>query len=419
MIFPSCKLITKFTAASLIAVAAILLILIAAPCHADDIEDSERRRLEEKQKIEQEIKRNQIIIQRLQESLEDQQEGIEHTQLREKGVLEELQELDQNLWKMAERLRQLDERMTQQQELIATKETELEEVRKVSEKVQLHMQNRIGAYYKLGKIDLINITFSTRTFPELLRFHDSFQTVIAYDQDLMKRYRNTIEDLEGAKTALTLEEGLLEEFISQANKEKQDILTARQNKNSLLNRVKTQALLHEQAIQEIEKAKKDLSSTLSAMKKKEILYDQGFLVNKGKHIAPVEGNIIRLFNQEAVNQFGITRKDPGIAISAPDGSKIHAVYDGDVIYSGYLKGYGNTIILDHGYDYFTITSRIERMLVTKGTKVKRNDIIGIMGSTATISDEGLYFEVRKKETPMDPLQWLDPKNLKFKDDTIR
>ncbi|MEE4240135.1 MAG: peptidoglycan DD-metalloendopeptidase family protein [Desulfopila sp.] len=376
-------------------------------------EDREQWRLEEKQRLEREIEQNQIKIQRLNSGLEDQQEGIVKATLQEKGILAELEEIDQRLLKMAERLDDLENRMVMQQQLISTQEKELAAVRERREKVQLHMQKRIEAYYKLGKIDLVNITFSTKSFSELLRFHDAFQEVIDYDQQLMIQYHNIIKDLEKTKETLTLEEGLLEELILLAGEKEKQIIETRQEKAAVLNRIRTQAALHEQAILEIEQAKEDLSAALKAMQKKEQLFEQGFLLNKSSHIVPMAGAVTSLFNQERVNQFGIKRKTPGIAINAPDGTKIHAIYDGTVIYAGYLKGYGNTIIIDHGYRYFTITSRIERMLVSKGANVTRNDIIGIMGSTATILDDGLYFEIRHEDTPLDPLLWLDTKKLTF------
>lgn len=393
---------------------ALLLLQICLPgatVNAD--EDTEQMRRQEKMRIEQEIERSQVKIQRLQAGLEDQREGIEEAQLQKKGILSELQHLDERLNTMAGRLHQLEERMATQKELIHKKELQLREVRQKSEKVQQHMQNRVGAYYKLGKIDLVNITFSTQTLPELLRFHDAFEKVIEYDKELMGRYRAAIDELEGARQALTLEQGLLEEFIAQAAEEEEQIRAARQDKARLFNRVKTQAALHQQAIKEIEKATGDLSTALLAMRKQEKVYDQGFLLNKGKHIPPVTGTVTSRFNQERVNQFGITSRPPGITIVAPDGAKIQAIYDGTVIHAGYLKGFGNSVIIDHGYQYFTITSRIERMLVTNGANVKRSDIIGITGSTATIMDDGLYFEIRHKDVPQDPLQWLDRDTLSF------
>jgi len=410
---------TYFSAHKLIRMTLVfhILLLMLSTCFtgasAVASEDTEQLRRQEKMRIEREIERSQVKIQRLQSGLEDQQEGIEETQLQKRGILSELQDLDERLNTMAGRLVQLEERMITQKKLIHKKELQLQEVRKKSEKVQLHMQKRIGAYYKLGKIDLVNITFSTQTLPELLRFHDAFETVIEYDKELMNTYQATIDELEGAKEALTLEQGLLEEFIAQAAEEEQRIRAARKDKARLLNRVKTQAALHQQAIKEIKKATMNLSTALLTMRKKEKLYDQGFLLNKGKHIPPVAGTVTSRFNEERVNQFGITRKPPGITIVAPDGANVQAIYDGTVIHAGYLKGFGNSVIIDHGYQYFTITSRIERMLVSNGANVKRNDIIGITGSTATIMDDGLYFEIRHKDIPQDPLQWLDNDALSF------
>jgi murein hydrolase activator len=373
--------------------------------------DVESLRRQEQQLIEQKIEQNRIKIQRLQSGIEDQKEGFERTQLKEKGVLAELEELDLQLLKMAERLEELRGQMEMQQKLIITKEAEVEKVRDKSMKVQLHMQKRIGAYYKLGKIDLINITFSTQTLPDLLRFHDSFETLIKYDQDLMKRYKRAIEELESARKAYTLEQGLLEEFITQANAKEKEILQARQEKAQLLKQITNQASLHKQAIDELQQATLELSKNLLTLKQKEKLVDQGFLLNKGNHIAPVDGVVTSLFMEERHDQFGIKKQSPGIVIAAPDGSKIRSIFTGRVVYSGYLKGYGNTIIIDHGYDYYTITSRIERILVKKGDIVRRNSTIGIMGSTATILDEGLYFEIRLNDASLDPLKWLNADNL--------
>jgi murein hydrolase activator len=375
--------------------------------------DVESLRRQEQQLIEQKIEQNRIKIQRLQSGIEDQKEGFERTQLKGKGVLAELEELDLQLLKMGKRLDELKNQMKLQQELISTKEEEVEELRVKSMKVQKHMEKRIIAYYKLGKIDLINITFSTQTLPELLRFHDSFETLIKYDQDLMKRYKKAIEELESAKKAYTLEQGLLEEFITQANSKEKEILKAREEKAQLLKQITNQASLHKQAITELQQATLELSKNLLALKEKEKVVDQGFLLNKGNHLAPVDGVVTSTFMEERFDQFGIQKQSPGIIIAAPDGAKIRSIFPGRVVYSGYLKGYGNTIIIDHGYNYYTITSRIERLLVKKGDIVRRNSTIGIMGSTATILDKGLYFEIRFKDTPLDPLKWLNTDNLQL------
>lgn len=375
--------------------------------------DIESNRKQQQQRIRKKIQEEQIKIQRLQSGLESQKEGVEKSAQKEKGILAEIEEIDTRLNTMGLRLTELKKQMKSQQKLIAKKEEELIAVNEKSIKVQHHMQKRISAYYKLGRIDLVNITFSTQTMPDLLRFHDAFQTVIEYDHQVMADYHTTIKELESAKESLTLEKGLLEEFIAQTESKKINIRDARKEKTNLLHKIRTQAELHRQAAKEIQEATQNLAQSLLSMKKEEKFYDQGFLVNKGNHIPPMKGKVTSLFNEERVNGFGISRKTPGISLDAPDGTKIVSIYPGKVIYTGYLKGYGNSVIIDHGYQYFTITSRIERILVAKGANVKRNDIIGIMGSTATILDKGLYFEIRQNDEPVDPLEWLNKKKMRL------
>jgi murein DD-endopeptidase MepM/ murein hydrolase activator NlpD len=118
------------------------------------------------------------------------------------------------------------------------------------------------------------------------------------------------------------------------------------------------------------------------------------------------------------NKLGISKRSSGIELRARDGTDIRAVSSGDVVFSGYLRGYGNTIVIYHGYKYYTVTSRIEKILVEKGRKVKRGQTIGIMGDTATLFDEGLYFEIRQGKTSLDPLLWLNPNKLNAPQDLV-
>jgi len=162
----------------------------------------------------------------------------------------------------------------------------------------------------------------------------------------------------------------------------------------------------------MQQASEDLTKSIVAIKSKNQVDDQGFLADKGNLRPPVDGVLVTLFQQEKVNKLGISRKSLGIELQAPDGTSIVAVGDGEVIFSGYLRGYGNTVIIHHGFQYYTVTSRIEKILVTKGQKIKREDTIGIMGGTATLFDDGIYFEIRHGSQSLDPLIWLNPNRLK-------
>ncbi len=388
------------------------IFLSAQTAYAEDTDSTIRK---EKALLKKKISESQITIQQLQIGLESQREGIEKSRKEKKSILAEIEELDTKLLGMRDKLSQLEGRIEEQQDLILHLEEQLLSMKERKNKVQAHVEKRTGAYYKLGKVDLLNIIFSTQTLPDLLRFHDAFQEVIDYDKKTINNYRLIIGEMESTRESLGLEKELLEEFHHKVKEKEHGIELVRNNKKQLFERVTNQEALHKQAIKEIEIATQQLSHQLLAMKEKEEFYSQGFLLNKREHIPPITGTVVSLFKQERKNHFGIKRKNPGITIEGEDGSKIRAIYDGKVIFSGYLKGYGNTVIIDHDHNYYTVTARIQKLLTGKNKRVRKNDIIGITGSTATVLDSGLYFEIRKNNVPLDPLEWLNKKHIKLAD----
>lgn len=350
-------------------------------------------------------------IRQLQQGIIQQKNKITETQTTERNILTELEVLDTKLVAQQEKLEVLEIKMLKQQAMLDREEKALGKIRSEKNIVQNHLQKRITAYYTMGDIGLMNVTFSTKTLPELLIFHDAFDVLIKYDQDVIKVYRDTIAELMRVTAALDLEKTVLEDFFNQTVLEKKVLQETKTEKKALLTHVRTQEKLHKQAIGEMLQASEDLAESIVSMKNKSQIYEQRFLADKGSLPPPIDGILITLFHQEKTNKLGISRNFEGIELQASDGAKIVSVSDGDVIFSGYLRGYGNTVIIHHGFQYYTVTSRIEKILVEKGQKVKKEDSIGIMGDTATLFDEGLYFEIRHGRESLDPLLWLNPNRL--------
>ena len=389
-------------------------LLLIPVCDALAASSSDRK--SEKVKIEQGIKKNKINIRRLEAGIEKQQEHIAITHKQEGEVLSELQDIDARLFEQQDKLEVLKNRINAQRDLIIQKDNEIERVKSQKDSVQNHLQKRIQAYYKMGNIGFINVTFSTKSLPELLNFHESFQILIKYDKDVIVAYRLTINELQESVETLEIEEALHEDFIVKNEEEQSKINLIKQEKEELLSRVKTQTLLHEKAIAELEQAAKSLTASLRALEKKDKVIDQTFLYNKGKIPPPVSGTLVSGFQEEVMNRLGIKTISQGIAIKAPNGTIIRAIHEGVVTFSGYLRGYGNTVIVNHGYQYYSICSRIERIFAKKGQKVAEGAEIGIMGNTATLMSDGLYFEIRKDSTPLDPLEWLEAAKLHMEGD---
>lgn len=350
-------------------------------------------------------------ISRLQEGIIDQENKRAETQSTERNILAELEILDKKLATQQEKLDTLEKKMAQQQAMIDQQENALRTTNAEKQRVVKHLQKRIGAYYTMGNIGLLNVTFSTKSLPELLTFHDAFDVLIQYDQDVLKAYRITIDKLVRMTKALDLEKSVLEDFIAQTVQEKETLQTTASAKQDLLAQVQTQEQLHDQAIVEMVQASSELARSIIAVKPKSQVVEQKFQSAKGTLPPPVTGLVISRFQQQQTNTLGISSISNGIAIKAADGTTIKAVSGGDVTFAEYMRGFGNTVIINHGSDYSSVTARMEKITVKKGQKVKAGQGIGVTGDTATLFDEGLYFEIRHGSESVDPLPWLNPDKL--------
>jgi murein DD-endopeptidase MepM/ murein hydrolase activator NlpD len=102
-----------------------------------------------------------------------------------------------------------------------------------------------------------------------------------------------------------------------------------------------------------------------------------------------------------------TRKmHSGIDLTAPTGTSVHSTGDGKIIKTGYTAGgYGKRIIIDHGFGYKTLYAHLNDIHVKEGQKVKRGEVIGIVGNTGRSTAPHLHYEVRKNNQTENPVNY--------------
>ena len=96
----------------------------------------------------------------------------------------------------------------------------------------------------------------------------------------------------------------------------------------------------------------------------------------------------------------------GLDYSTPEGTKIMATADGKVTYSGQKRGEGEIVIISHGYGFETRYSHLSKNFVNVGKKIKRADIIGLVGNTGKSMTPHLHYEVRVDEKPVNPVNFF-------------
>ena len=131
--------------------------------------------------------------------------------------------------------------------------------------------------------------------------------------------------------------------------------------------------------------------------------DGAFRSLKGRMRAPVAGQVAA--------RFGAKRGDDGpswkgVFIKAPEGAEVRAVAQGRVVFSRWMRGFGNLVIIDHGNDYLSIYGNNQSVLKQEGDAVKGGDTIATAGNTGGNEESGLYFELRHLGRAFDPAQWV-------------
>jgi len=127
---------------------------------------------------------------------------------------------------------------------------------------------------------------------------------------------------------------------------------------------------------------------------------------KGKLTLPIRG--------EVTNRFGTPRPDSsvhwkGLFLRAPSGQAVKAIAAGQVVYSDWLRGFGNLLIIDHGKGYMSLYGNNETLYKQVGDVLRGGDTIATVGNSGGNENFGLYFELRHQSEPLDPMKWMATK----------
>jgi murein DD-endopeptidase MepM/ murein hydrolase activator NlpD len=134
--------------------------------------------------------------------------------------------------------------------------------------------------------------------------------------------------------------------------------------------------------------------------------DQTVLLSHTPSVWPVRGYLSSGFGNRIDPFTGAKDFHPGIDVSAPRGTKVVAPANGVVVTAGRRGGYGNAIVIDHGYGIITRYGHLEAFNVRPGQRVRRGDVIGFVGSTGRSNAPHLHYEVWVNDKTQNPIQYI-------------
>ncbi len=156
---------------------------------------------------------------------------------------------------------------------------------------------------------------------------------------------------------------------------------------------------------------RSLDDTVGTLTKKStrlesIFESQRELLASTPSIWPVRGYLSAAFGNRIDPFTGQPDFHPGLDISTPRGTKIVAPADGVVVFCGQKNGYGNAIVIDHGYGVITRYGHLDAFEARPGQRVRRGDVIGYVGSTGRSTAPHLHYEVWVNDQARNPIQYI-------------
>ena len=164
---------------------------------------------------------------------------------------------------------------------------------------------------------------------------------------------------------------------------------------------------HTSITKELNKASNNLNNLISRLLSK-LASGEGLDIEdkKGRLSLPVKGKILNKFGRQKDRQYGSFIVHNGIDIKARSGTPVRSIFNGKILYTGELEGYGNLVIIGHGKDYHSLYGHLDSIKVKPNQIVKAGDVIGRSGDTGSLVGETLYLEMRKKGKPIEPVRWF-------------
>tara|TARA_B100001245_G_scaffold22268_1_gene14603 strand:- start:1062 stop:2258 length:1197 start_codon:yes stop_codon:yes gene_type:complete len=287
-------------------------------------------------------------------------------------------------------------------------------------KLRYRYSQRITQMYKKGTLSDIEKILSSSSWRQAI-YRAKYMGIIS---DIDQRTQNKIKSLliDIGKQRISLESNYRNKVRLKKDQEesKVSLRASRKKRQKELDKIKknqselTKYLEEKQAgMQELEallkKIRQDKSSYDRAdriRKQQAALKTQVFGKLKGQLPWPASGRVVKKFGRSWNSERKTTTENPGIDIKGKPGSPVRSIIGGIVTTITYIRGYGTTLIIDHGGGFYTVYSHVTNVEANEGKEVRAGDVIAYMGDAGSIEGSKLHFEVWGNGQKLNPEKWL-------------
>lgn len=279
-------------------------------------------------------------------------------------------------------------------------EARLKDVQADYDKKSGALGKRVRDIYINGQISYLDVLFGAKDFQDFLTRMDLLKKVIQQDYDLVQVVFAEKQDIEDTQKQLVADREKQEGLELKARQAREVMEQKVKKRQQLIDKMKNDKAVFDRQYDELMAASKQITR---------MIQNSHYHVQSsgsGAMIWPISGPITSEFGWRTHPISGDQRFHSGLDIGGDYGMPVHAAQSGTVTYAGWISGYGNTVILDHGGGITTLYGHNQSLAVSVGQSVSQGDVISYCGSTGNSTGPHCHFEVRQNGEPVSPYGYL-------------
>ena len=282
-----------------------------------------------------------------------------------------------------------------------------DEQAKIDELSEL-MKDRLLDIYKYGEAGKMRTLFASRSVFEAVETAYLLKRVNERDEAILSQLQQRVQNVDLSRRTMDEHQARLKEKSHAVEEQRDKYAQSIKETNRFITSIQKQKALAEKAVAEAEEAQKAAGAMIAELQRKRAA-QKTYITATGKGSMfdwPVRGVISSPYGNRIHPILKRKILHSGIDVAAPNGTPVKTAAPGEVIYNGWLRGYGRVVVVDHGRGYSTLYAHLSASLVREGQEVKAGATIARVGRTGNTTGYHLHFEVRQYGTPVNPIKYL-------------
>jgi septal ring factor EnvC (AmiA/AmiB activator) len=353
------------------------------------------------------IRERQLELRQLKMRLEERRRKIADLRAEGQDLERVLSELERQRSLASQYLTTLETQVDAVETDLAARQVQLRRSESDLEVSRSELGSALLRYYKRGRVQAAELLVSSANFNEIFaRSHYWIRAIRQLRGDILATMALT-EEIRRQMERIASRHASLRDLKRERERQLRALELEEQSRRRDRAELDRQVALYEEQARKLLASQERIERMITEAQRAQAAGPgRGLAELKGKLTWPVSGRITTRFGTQIHPKYGTQVKHQGIEIAAAEGTPIKAVSPGRVVFQGWLEGYGNTVILDHGKGYFTLYGHASAITVAQGARVDEGQTVARVGSTDSLRGSTLHFEIRQGSLALDPVRWL-------------